>query len=50
VSVRVSRTETSKLETPKFCLENLVDLALGHDPWSRGVGETEEKGYGLSVL
>jgi hypothetical protein len=38
MSVRVSRTEALKPETPKFLLENLVDLALGHDPWLRGSG------------
>ena len=48
--MRVFETETLKHKTLKFRLENLIDLALGHDPWLRGVGETEKKGYDLSVL
>ena len=45
MSVRASRPET-----PKFHLENLVYIVLGDNPWLHGVGETWEKGYGLSVI
>jgi hypothetical protein len=44
VSMRASRNKTLKPKTSNFCVENLVDLALGHDPWSRGVGKQRKKG------